>query len=117
MLAQGADLYVVSQVLRHSSVAITKDVYGHLVEGPKRAAAARMSEALLTSDGSRNGSRAHLHRAKMLAEPKKEGLTRQHAGAPGGIRIPDLLIRRSIRRVRDGPKRSRRGNEQAWSRA
>jgi len=43
MLAQGTDLYVVSEVLGHSSVAITKDVYGHLVEGQKRAAAARMS--------------------------------------------------------------------------
>src|SRR3712207_7174856 len=30
MLAQGTDLYVVSEVLGHSSVAITKDVYGHL---------------------------------------------------------------------------------------
>jgi integrase len=56
MLAQGTDLYVVSEVLGHSSVAITKDVYGHLVEGQKRAAAARMSEALLRSNGSRNGS-------------------------------------------------------------
>jgi integrase len=45
MLAQGTDLYVVSEVLGHSSVAITKDVYGHLVEGQKRVAAARMSEA------------------------------------------------------------------------
>jgi site-specific recombinase XerD len=33
MLAQGTDLYVVSEVLGHSSVAVTKDVYGHLVEG------------------------------------------------------------------------------------
>jgi integrase len=58
MLAQGTDLYVVSEVLGHSSVAITKDVYGHLVEGQKRAAAARMSEALLRSNGSRNGSQS-----------------------------------------------------------
>ena len=58
MLAQGTDLYVVSEVLGHSSVAITKDVYGHLVEGQKRAAAARMSEALLTPDGSHNGSQS-----------------------------------------------------------
>jgi excisionase family DNA binding protein len=48
MLAQETDLYVVSEVLGHSSVAITKDVYGHLVECQKRAAAARMSEALLS---------------------------------------------------------------------
>jgi hypothetical protein len=39
MLARGTELYVVSEVLGHSSVAITKDVYGHLVEGQKRAAA------------------------------------------------------------------------------
>jgi hypothetical protein len=32
-LAQGTDLYVVSEVLGRSSVAITKDVHGHLVQG------------------------------------------------------------------------------------
>jgi integrase len=47
---------VVSEVLGHSSVAITKDVYGHLVEGQKRAAAVLMSEALLKGIGSQNGS-------------------------------------------------------------
>ena len=52
MLAQGTDLYVVSEVLGHSSVAITKDVYGHLVEGQKRAAAQLMSSALLRENGS-----------------------------------------------------------------
>lgn len=56
MLAQGTDLYVVSEVLGHSSVAITKDVYGHLVEGQKRAAAALMSAALFSEIGSQNGS-------------------------------------------------------------
>ena len=56
MLAQGTDLYVVSEVLGHSSVAITKDVYGHLVEGQKRAAAQLMSSALLSEIGSQNGS-------------------------------------------------------------
>ena len=56
MLAQGTDLYVVSEVLGHSSVAITKDVYGHLVEGQKRAAATLMSAALLHDVGSQNGS-------------------------------------------------------------
>lgn len=47
---------MVSEVLGHSSVAITKDVYGHLVEGQKWAAAALMSEALLREIGSQNGS-------------------------------------------------------------
>jgi len=31
---------------RHASIAITKDVYGHLLEGDKRAAAESMSRAL-----------------------------------------------------------------------
>ncbi len=49
MLAQGTPLHVVSEVLGHSSIAITKDVYGHLVEGEKRAAARSMTEALFGS--------------------------------------------------------------------
>jgi integrase len=52
MLALGTDLYVVPEVLGHSSVAITKDVYGHLVEGHKRAAAELMSAQLLRDVGS-----------------------------------------------------------------
>jgi integrase len=46
MLAQGTTLHVVSEILGHSSIAITKDIYGHLVEGEKRTAATAMSEAL-----------------------------------------------------------------------
>lgn len=45
MLAQGVPLEVVSEVLGHSSIYITKDVYGHLVEGAKRDAAERMASA------------------------------------------------------------------------
>jgi hypothetical protein len=58
MLAQGTDLYVASEVLGHSSVAIAKDVHGHLVEGQKRAAAARLSGALLMPNGSHSGSQS-----------------------------------------------------------
>jgi len=46
MLAQGTPLHVVSEVLGHASIAITKDVYGHLLEGDKRAAAESMSRAV-----------------------------------------------------------------------
>jgi integrase len=46
MLAQGIPLEVVSEILGHSSIYITKDVYGHLVEGMKRDAAKRMAAAL-----------------------------------------------------------------------
>ncbi|WP_433220089.1 hypothetical protein [Microtetraspora malaysiensis] len=40
-------LHVVSDVLGHASIAITKDVYGHLMEGDKRAATEAISSALL----------------------------------------------------------------------
>jgi integrase len=46
MLAQGTSLHVVSEILGHASITITKDVYGHLLEGDKRAAATSMSQAL-----------------------------------------------------------------------
>ena len=45
MLAQGTPLHVVSEILGHASITITKDVYGHLVEGDRRAVAASMSQA------------------------------------------------------------------------
>lgn len=47
MLALGTPLYVVSEILGHSSIAITKDVYGHLVAGEERAAAEAITELLL----------------------------------------------------------------------
>jgi integrase len=50
MLGQGVPLEVVSDVLGHSSIYITKDAYGHLVEGAKRDAAERMA-AVLSSRG------------------------------------------------------------------
>jgi len=46
MLAQGTPLPVVSEILGHASITITKDVYGHLVEGDRRAVVASMSQAL-----------------------------------------------------------------------
>jgi integrase len=49
MLAQGVPLEVVSEVLGHSSIYITKDVYGHLAEGAKRSAAERMAAVLTSS--------------------------------------------------------------------
>ncbi len=39
MIGSGADLAVVSKVLRHSALAITADTYTHLLDGVGRAAA------------------------------------------------------------------------------
>jgi len=49
MLAQGTQLHVVSEILGHASITIIKDVYGHLVQGDRRAVAASMSQALFGS--------------------------------------------------------------------
>jgi 5-methylcytosine-specific restriction enzyme A len=74
MLAQGTPLHVVSEVLGHASIAITKDVYGHLVEGDKRTAAESMSRMLLSAslsaDGSQLGSQTAVSdQAKTGKEP------------------------------------------------
>jgi integrase len=50
MLAQGVKLHVVSQVLGHSSIRMTSDVYGHLLE-PDRRDAARALECVLWDAG------------------------------------------------------------------
>jgi integrase len=46
MLAQGVPLEVVSDVLGHSGIAITKDVYGHIMAAQKQDAADAMGRAL-----------------------------------------------------------------------
>ncbi|GAC1540715.1 MAG: hypothetical protein NVS3B12_27830 [Acidimicrobiales bacterium] len=46
LLAQGVALHVVSEMLGHSSIRITKDVYGHLVADETRAASVQMAAAL-----------------------------------------------------------------------
>jgi integrase len=73
MLAQGTDLYVVFKVLGHSSVAITKDVYGHLVEGQKRAAAQLMSTTLLRTIGSQDGSHGGHEDRRVDAQGTSDG--------------------------------------------
>lgn len=50
MLALGTPLHVVSEVLGHSSIAITKDVYGHLIAGERRGAAETITAALWSAD-------------------------------------------------------------------
>lgn len=46
LIAQGVDLKVVSEVLGHSSIRITADVYGHLLDDAGLVAADAMSELL-----------------------------------------------------------------------
>jgi integrase len=46
MLAQGTPLWVVSEVLGHASLAITKDVYGHLVGDETKEATEAITDVL-----------------------------------------------------------------------
>jgi hypothetical protein len=65
MLAQGTPLGVVSEVLGHASIAITKDVYGHLLDGEKQAATEGITAALFSADSAREGgseTQVHLDR-------------------------------------------------------
>jgi len=56
----------VSEILGHASITITKDVYGHLLEGDRRAVAASMSQALFGHGSAAlapNGTERPLRRA------------------------------------------------------
>jgi integrase len=46
MLSRGVPLHVVSDVLGHSSISVTKDVYGHLVAGERRKATDAIASVL-----------------------------------------------------------------------
>ncbi len=56
MLAQGTPLWVVSEVLGHASIAITKDTYGHLLGAEKQEATEAITDALFEPD---SGKREH----------------------------------------------------------
>lgn len=55
MLAQGTPLYVVSEVLGHGSVAITKDIYGHLIGGEKQEATEAITDVLFDNSQPTDG--------------------------------------------------------------
>ena len=52
MLAQGVKIQVVSQVLGHSSIRMTADVYGHLLDPDRKEAAQAMGTMLWGDDQS-----------------------------------------------------------------
>lgn len=46
----GLDLKVIQEILGHSTITITADLYAHVIMGAKRQAAAQMDAMLNTSD-------------------------------------------------------------------
>jgi integrase len=73
MLAQGTPLHEVSEILGHASIAITKDIYGHVPEGNKRKASAAMSAALLGATAKRPRVRTRQVRAERRRRPRESG--------------------------------------------
>jgi integrase len=60
MLAQGTPRWVVSEVLGHASVAITEDVYGHLIGGERQEATEAITDVLFdTSPATDSRTRDH----------------------------------------------------------
>jgi integrase len=50
LLAQGLDLKVIQEILGHSTITITADLYAHVMMGAKRQAAAQMDAMLACDD-------------------------------------------------------------------
>jgi integrase len=46
MLSRGVPLHVVADIAGHSSISVTKDVYGHLVAGERRQATDAIAQAI-----------------------------------------------------------------------
>jgi integrase len=91
MLAQGVKLEVGSEVLAHASITVTKDVYGHLVEGEKRQAAVMIADALLEEDGSQDGSQRDKRTVPERRRRQRHGCkcrSERWEDAPGGTRTP-----------------------------
>lgn len=63
MLAQGTPLWVVSEVLGHASLAMTKDVYGHLVGEEKKEATEAITDVLFGDPVPRMDDQAGHHGA------------------------------------------------------
>jgi integrase len=65
LLAQGLDLKVIQEILGHSTITITADLYAHVMMGAKRQAAAQMDAMLgteLDEDGVGDVRLAHIER-------------------------------------------------------
>ena len=76
LIAQGVNIKAISELLGHSSVAFTLQVYGHLMEETKKETAMKMDAALIpvaTSVATKRVVRSQLtrKRLKILARPER----------------------------------------------
>jgi hypothetical protein len=73
MLANGVPLKVVSEILGHSSIAITGDVYGHVSPDVSRDAVTTLG-TVLSDVGSANGGQPGPHRKRGRSRSPGNGL-------------------------------------------
>lgn len=66
MLAEGTPLWVVSEVLGHGSVAVTKDIYGHVMGSEKQEATEAITDALFEAG---SGATASVHPTDRAGSP------------------------------------------------
>ena len=95
LLAMGVPLEVVSETLGHSSIRVTKDVYGHLLAPARAAAADAMARALWSKENDSQQEALATHLAtRPEADDSKDPLTRENVGRPGlepgtlGLKVP-----------------------------
>jgi hypothetical protein len=84
MLAAGIPMAIASKMLRHSSIGITVDTYGHLSEYTARAAAAGDHSATTTADGAAE--------ERALA-PRETANAQVNGGGPRGDRTLNPRIK------------------------
>jgi hypothetical protein len=107
MLAAGVPMAIVSKMLRHSSIGITVDTYGHLSEETARtasdaigalldAAFERAANKAADTSGDHTATTAALGAARTGSETTSEGATAQvNQGGPRGDRTHNPRIKSS----------------------
>ena len=80
MLTQGVKLHVVSRVLGHSSIRMTSDVYGHILEPDRHEAAAAMGALLWDPTGSSATTDSAIQLGPRAANPPPPGEPQEGAG-------------------------------------
>jgi len=87
MLAAGVPMAIVSKMLRHSSIGITVDTYGHLSEDTARVASDAMAAALEQAfETAAAAGRDHTATTTAAREPTGVGQWTERAGQRGGPR-------------------------------
>ena len=91
LLAQGVPPRVVMETLGHSAIAVTMNVYAHVMPAAQREAASRMND-LLGPDSAEAALPSNAAVSCDLGGPA-EGVSAGHTGAPPGTRTPNPRIK------------------------